>query len=92
MNVGIELVFENVGMSFELTVLFAVTVGALIFFAVDWKLGLVLEFLLSGSIFMWFYSQGYNYAPALIAMFIWLILMSLTLYAVGKGTSQGQVI
>lgn len=90
---GIELISNNLGIGLEYLILIIVTLAGLIFFAIDWKVGLVIEFLSSGLLFMWFYNDAsLDWAPALIAMFLWLVIMSLTLYSISKtGVSRGQV-
>lgn len=92
MNLGITNLSANMGMDFSTIILIAVMIGGLIFYAKDFKIGLIMQFLMSGLLFMWFYSAGWNYVPALIIFFITLIAMSLSLFAVAKSGSQGAII
>lgn len=88
MNVGVELLFTNLGMAMELSILLVLNIGVLIFMAKDVKLGLILAFFINACITAWFYVASYNYAPALIITFLWFILMSLSLYAVNKANNS----
>lgn len=92
MNLIFRMVEENIGVSYENTILFIIIVGCIIFAAKDFKLSLIMGFLFSGSLFMWFYSQSLNYAPALTVMFLCLVLMAFSLYAVKTSVTQGGVI
>lgn len=76
-------------MAFTDVILIVLVVGSLIFFAMDFKLGAVLSFFLSGACFIWFYSlysagDDVEYSKALILMFLYLVIMSLSLYASAK--------
>lgn len=89
MNIGITGIEQNVGVSFETTVLFIVLVGSLVFYARDFKLGLIISMVFSGLLFMWFYTAEYNYVPSVIMFFIFFILLSLSLYPVSVGGQEG---
>lgn len=90
---AITMVCANLSISCENLILIVFTVGGLPFFAVDWKLGLMIEFIGSGLLFMWFFADSsMDWSFALTAMFIWLVVLSLTLYTVNKtGVSKGQI-
>jgi hypothetical protein len=92
LNPGIEIITDNTGTSFEIWLLIIVMVGSVIFMAKDFKLGVVIQLLLSGGLFMWFYQAGYNWVLPLVLFFINLIILAFTLYAVSKSTEQGTVI
>lgn len=88
MNLGIENLVANIGMSFENTIFLVVMVAGLIFYAKDYKLGLVMHFLFSGLLFMWFYEAGYNYVFPVVTFFMFLIALSFTLYSIAKTTKS----
>lgn len=87
-----DLVTANIGMSFENTVLFALTVGGLIFFAKDFKLGIILEMLISLLCFIWFYDQSMSWGMSLTVFFVWLVILALTIRFVDISQEQGRFI
>lgn len=85
-------VAANVGVSFEYIVLIIAIIGLLTFFAVDFRLGVVMGFVLTAGIFMWFYAAKLNWVPAVVCMFIFLVVLALTLYFVGQKSATGGLI
>lgn len=79
MNIGLKLLTDNVGMSFEHILLLAIVIGSLIFYAVKFELGNALLMFSSGAVFIWMYMGGYNYTYALIVLFISIIFMAISL-------------
>lgn len=92
MNVGMELVFNNVNMTFEMWLLLIVNLGALIIMAKDFKIAAMLEFVANGLLFILFHELGLNYAPAIVSTFTWLVIMALTLLYVDRTAKQGAFI
>jgi len=92
MNIGITNIINNLGMGFENIILLCVIIGGFIIYAKDFKLGLIMHMIATGLLFMWFYQQGYNYVPSLISFFLFLITLSLSLYAVSKSVQRGTYI
>jgi accessory gene regulator protein AgrB len=93
MNIAISQIASNVGMEFELIITLLIAVGGLIFYAMDFKLGMVLHFVGFGVTFMAFYHYGLNYSKPLICFFMSLVLMALTLYFVSKTTkTRGAIV
>lgn len=95
-NPGFTQACTNLAMGCDLVLLLVVNIGLLVFFAKDWKLGLAMGFVLNAGLFMWYYQavtvKGYAWfwgAP-LITMFLWLIIMALTLYTVNKTAQSGR--
>lgn len=86
---AIELVAENLAMSWENIVLLIFLVGGLIFYASDVRIGLMLHFFTNGGLFAWFYYGGYIYQYALATSLIFLILLSFSLYAVSEADARG---
>lgn len=86
---ALTVIFDNVGVSAEYTLLIIMLCAGLIFFATDFKLGLVVNFMIFSCCFLWMYSQGLNYVPFLIVSFIMLILMSLGFLMIQKATTSG---
>lgn len=86
MNVGIDSMISNLGMSFTNIILLIVVVGSLIFMAIKFQLGAMMLFITTGVLFVIFYNAGYDYIPSLIVFFISLILMSLSLLSSSSGS------
>ena len=84
MNPAFNLITDNLELSIETIVLMLVLIGGVIFYAKDYRIGLIIQFLGTGGLFMWLYSAGLNYAPSLIAFFVVLVIMVLALYGQGK--------
>jgi hypothetical protein len=79
MNVGVDMLSANLSMSVENIILLALTCGNIIFYALDFKLGNIFGLFYSGVSFVVFYNVGWNYVPALVLLFVYLIILSLTL-------------
>lgn len=75
-----ETVADNVGISLENIVLLVVVLGGFVFYAKDFRLGVVIHFIMMGATFMWFYAAGFNFGTALLLFFMFLILMAFTLF------------
>lgn len=93
MNIAFTNIAANVGVSFENIILLIFIFGSCIFYAKDFKLGLVIQFLGAGLLFMWFKHAGFNYVPSLVIFFITLVLLALSIIFVAKtGEAGGNVI
>lgn len=82
---------SNTGVGFENALLLIVALGGFIFYADDFKKGIVLHFIFFGLLFMYLFWLDLNYAPTLVAFFITLVLMSFTLYASSKSQTVGGI-
>lgn len=78
----IESIVANLSMSFEAIICFIAFVGGIIFYAKDFKLGVVLHLLFFGGIFTWFYLAGLNWTLPLIIMLCSLVLLVFSLFAI----------
>lgn len=87
-NPGITTIVQNIGLSFEWTICFIVLIAGFILYGLDFKIGVITHFLTFGLIFIWFYQVGYNFVTPLIFMFIFLVIMALTLYMTYQTTKQ----
>lgn len=85
---GINIVTQNVSVSWGVLLTFLVNMGGLVFFAKDFKLGITLMFLSNGLLFMYLYNGGFNYAPAVILFFMSLVMLALSLYPVNKAVQD----
>ncbi len=89
MNIGLHDIAANVGMQFELIILFLLLVGGLIFYVNDVRIGVIMHMLSFGLGFMWFYQSSMNFAPALVIFLMFFVILCFTIYAVSKSSSQG---
>lgn len=80
---------ENVGMTIPNVLLLIMVVGNLIFWAVDFKLGNVILFLMTGGLFIMYRSLGWNYALPLIVFFMSLVIMAIGLIPISNKASEG---
>lgn len=87
MNIGIDNIVDNVGMGFENIVLLIVVLGCLMFFAKDFKIGMVLTFLLSSVCFIAFFNFGLDWGVSLVVMMLSFVLLTLSIYASAKAGS-----
>ena len=85
MNLGMSSLLSNLGIGFETLVIIVLVLGGLIFFARDFTTGVVALMIMSGAVFVWFYSAGFIWALPLALFIITLILLSFTLM---RGQSQ----
>jgi hypothetical protein len=79
MNIGLELLASNLYMTFENIVLIVLMLGGLLFYALDVRIGLLIQFVVSTVLYIWFRMGSMNYVPSLILMFITLVMLCITL-------------
>ena len=92
MNAGIETVVANVGMPFVDIITIGILCGSLIFFAKDFKLGVIIGlFLTSGLCTMWFYYNAWTYTRVMAIFLFSIVVMALTFYTMGKSQDVGTV-
>lgn len=84
MQAGIELISNNVGLIFEWIITLILLFGNILFFAKDFKIGLLANFGIFTLVFMWFYHAGYYWLPPLVLMLVSISLLSLSLIFVSK--------
>lgn len=93
-----ETVATNIGMSIEYVLVILLTLGAMLFMAKNFKLGVMLLFFTSGVMFIvvfganQYYSAGMNYAPFLAIFFISLVIMVFTVYSASRSAQEGSII
>lgn len=90
MNIGLELAVQNLGIGVPALILLVSTLGGFVFFAKDFTLGVLMQFFLSSGVFMLAWAMGWEFVIPLVAMLIWFVILSFTMYFVNKQTtSQG---
>ena len=85
-------VATNVGVELHNIFIIVIFLGGLIFYAKDYKLGIVLHFVGFGCLFMALYAMELPFAPALILFIMFGVIMALTLYTISKASQQGAFI
>lgn len=72
--------FSSVGVSFENWLLLVLVLGAIVFFAMDFRYGLVILFVLTSVLYVILFSLGLLTSVTLIALVVILVLMAVSLY------------
>lgn len=86
---GLQLLIDNIGMSFEWIVLLGLVLGALIIASRSVMIALIILFVTSGAVFVWFYNVGFNFAYPLVVFFMSLIALAFTLYVTDTTSRTG---
>jgi len=81
---AIDALLSNINMGFEWTVMIVFLVAGLVFMAKNVIIGMILYFIGSASISMWFYHAGYAYGIPLTLMFMCIVILSFLIYLNGK--------
>lgn len=96
MNAGLELISTNTGFGIPDLIFMVVLIGGIIFYARDFKIGLMAHSFAFALLIMAFYGVDYylgytwDYTRPLYAFFITIILMAFTLY--GAKSSDGGMV
>jgi hypothetical protein len=90
---GFSVISGNLLMTFEGLLLTIMGFGSIIWFAKDFKLGLIINFMLFGAVFAWFYTAQMNYNLSMLIFLFTFVLMCMSLYTAlsFKGTSGGAI-
>lgn len=81
MNVGIEMMTGNIGMSFTNVILLVVVIASLIFMAIKFEIGAIMLMVTTGVLFVLFYNAHLDYVPTLVVFFIALVMLTISLLA-----------
>jgi len=82
----------NLAVTFENIILLLLFLGGLVFYAKDFKIGAMFHFFMYALAFMWFFATGRDYSNSLILMFIFLIIMSISIFAVAKTQTRAGLV
>lgn len=85
----INTAVSNVGVSGEWIALLICVVGAMIFFAKDFKIGMLVLMATTGGLFVWFYERSLNWTLPLAVFLASVVILALSLYAVNKSSTTG---
>lgn len=88
MNIGFTTLANSLGFGLDFIIWIVITFGLLVFFAKDFKLGVVMTLFIEGALFAWYYylyeaGFSFNYYLPLIVTFLALITLALSLLFVG---------
>jgi hypothetical protein len=86
MNLGLITLATNVGFSIPNIILLIAMLGCIVFYAKDFRLGVILGFFVSGLCFISFYLAGWTYTTALIICLVHLPLLALNILFVGQNS------
>lgn len=78
----VAYIANAVGVSSEMLFIITLIVPCLLFFAADFKLGLVSTFLVLSGLFIWFYQFGFQIDRVIIMMLLVIVVLAFTLYFV----------
>lgn len=90
----VSTAINNIGVSFEWVMLILIIIGSFIFFAKDFKVGMMILLVTAGGLFIWFYQETQNGNPLdwtlpLSVFFMALVILALSLFAVNKNSATG---
>lgn len=88
----LEIFEANIGFTLGTIITIIYLFGGLIFYAIDFKIGIILHFFIGGGLFLMFYQLGWNYSTILTLTLIFLVFMSLSILFVGQQSDAGGVI
>jgi len=92
LNLGIENAVSNLGMGFDLVVFVSLVIAGIIFFAKDFKIGLMYSFFINALLFIWFYNEGWRYYYPLSLCLISFVVLTFTIYTTSQVAERGAVI
>jgi len=77
------------GVAFEPILLLVTNIGILVFAAKDVRIAFIVGMVMNAGLFWWFYEASLNYVVPLILIFIYLILMAFSIYAIRSTPTRG---
>jgi uncharacterized membrane protein YoaT (DUF817 family) len=87
-----QLVASNLASTPEILIILLVTGAGLVFYAEDFRIGLITHILIYGLTFVWFYTKNMTWSMPLIFMFVCIVLLTFTLMASQKAGEKGVII
>jgi hypothetical protein len=76
---ALNIIKVNLGFGIENIILLVVLIGSIIFFAKDFRLGVVITFISMALLTMLNLVNGWDYVKPMVIMFIMVIILSFTL-------------
>lgn len=87
-----RLVADNLNTTPEILVMMVAFLGGLVFYAEDFRIGVILHFLIYTTVFVWFYAKNMMWAYPLIAALMSGVVLTFTLMAAQKSADKGVII
>lgn len=92
-----SLLTQNIGMAWQWALILVITLGSLIFYAKDFKLGTMIGMFTNFMLFMLFFNKASTWGDqywvtVIILAFMNLIILSFTLYASTRVAESGGII
>lgn len=79
-----------VGISVEMVFIITLIVPCLLFFAADFKLGIISTMIVLSGMFIWFYQYGFQTDRVILMLLLSVVILAFTLYFVSaKSQRQG---
>lgn len=93
MAMGIDLIVQNLDISFEIVMSIIFYLGGLLFYAKDFRLGTFLHAAVFMGLTAWFYEFDMVWQIPLIIMIAHIIIMAFTIFALAKrGRTGGSLV
>ena len=89
LDIVIQKIMPNAGVSFEAFILIVITIGGFVFYVKSPQIGLMMHTLMFGCAFMWFYVKDFNWVLPLISFFMCIVLLALSIWATSKVSQLG---
>lgn len=89
MNLGLQTILDNLLIGFEELIIIVLLLGSLVFYAKDFKIGTLINFITMAGLFVWFYSANLNYGLPAVLFLMNFVIMCIGLYAVNKTSTTG---
>lgn len=82
----IDYLANQVGVSVEMTIMMTLLIPCLLFYAADFKLGLISTMLVLSGLLIWFYQYGMQTDRVIILLLLCIVVLAFTLYFVSVKT------
>lgn len=89
---GIILISQQVGISFETATTILIFLGGLIFYAKDFRIGVLIHFLTLSLWGLALYNMEFNYTLAFVGALTMFVILCFSLYSTIQVSKQGGVI
>lgn len=87
-----ETVASNTGVATISTLTLLIALGSIILMGKHFQIGVIVSFMISTIAFIVTYTYGENFAPFATLMFIYLVILSLSIYASSRASQEGTLI
>ena len=92
LHAGITLIVEQIGFNFEPITTAFIFLGGLIFYAKDFRIGVIIHFLTLSLWSLALYNMSLNYTVAIYPALVMFVILCFTLYSTVQTSKTGGVI